>query len=261
MGSLARTSLALENLGNNQPYIHPEYQPSLFKLGACQETTLSPSAMSSTTPSVGDDAQNNKTCNTNNSASCKIVTPLTARKKGKGVSMTEELDPEAISPMNGSPIPSHGPILAIPHFLDEASYRGSSPTSTASQSMKHTSTANGSASVQPSSSKATSVPTTTSQSADNPNKVPQKPSSSSVNQPTASSQQPQVLLSDLAWVFREDILNLQTTIQKETINDTQTSSSTCTEGRKETDAAPTEYKKSKYYTIFWDFERHCRSSM
>ena len=197
----------------------------------------------------------NTTHNTNNSVSREIITPLATRKKGKGVLMTKEPDPEAVSPMNDNPIPSHGPTLTRPHPQDKTSTEEIPPHSAASQSMKCMSAANRSASAQSSSSKATTVPVTTSQSANNPSKVPQKPSAPNVNRPSVSSQLPQVVLSELARAFREDILNLQTTVQTETIDDdTQTSSSSRMEGREEQDAAPTEHKESEYHAVFWDIE-------
>ena len=62
--------------GNIQPCVYPDGQLSLFKQGACQQTTPFPLLMSSVTPSTGDDVHQNKTHNTNNSASWELVTPL-----------------------------------------------------------------------------------------------------------------------------------------------------------------------------------------
>ena len=247
--------LALKDPGNDQPYTHPEYWSSIYKLSACQQTTLFPSTMSSTTPSVRDDTQRNKTCNTNNSASREIVTPLATKKKGKGVSVTEELDPEVVSPTNDNPIPSHGPILTGPHPQDKISMEEMPPCPAASQSVKHMSAANRSASALSSSSKAATTSVTAPQRANHPSKVPRKPLSSNANRPSLSSQLPQVVLSESTWAFREDILNLQTAVQTETVNDdTHMSSSSRTEGRKNQDAAPTEHKESEYHTVFQDIE-------
>ena len=247
--------LTLEDPGNDQPYTHPEYRSSIYKLSACQQTTLFPSIMSSTTPSVGDDAQRNKTRNTNNSASREIVTPLATKKKGKGVSVTEELDPEAVSPTNDNPIPSHGPILTGPHPQDKNSTEEMPPRPAASQSAKRTSAANRSASAPSSSSKAATASVAAPQSTNHHSKVPRKPSSSIANRPPLSSQLPQVVLSESTRAFREDILNLQTTVQTETVDDdTHTSSSSRTEGRKDQDAAPTEHEESEYHTVFRDIE-------
>ncbi|KIJ98897.1 hypothetical protein K443DRAFT_133253 [Laccaria amethystina LaAM-08-1] len=54
--------------------------------------------MSSSIPSARNDNLKNKSHSTNNSTSRDLITPLTTRKKGKGVSMTEEAE----SPMNHS---------------------------------------------------------------------------------------------------------------------------------------------------------------
>jgi hypothetical protein len=74
--------------------------------------------MSSLTPSAGEENSRNKACHTNNSVSHELVTPLTAKKKGKGVAIIEELDPNATSLMNGSPLPATGLVLSGPHLMD-----------------------------------------------------------------------------------------------------------------------------------------------
>ena len=190
--------------GNIQPCVYPDGQISLFKQGACQQIIHSSPLMSSVTPSTGDDAHRNKTRNTNNSASRELVTPLTSKKKGKGVSVSEEPDPEAISPTNDNPMSASGPILTGPHLPDKAN-PGEVPSYPAAlPSARRTPAANRSASAQPSSSKATSVPHAASKSANSSNKVPRKPSSSGVNRPAASSQQSLNEQNDSTQALRED---------------------------------------------------------
>ena len=103
MSSLGKWTLTP---GNIQPCVYPDRQLTLLKLGACQQTPSSRSPLSSTTASIGDEAHRNKTCNINNSASQEMITLLASKKKGKGMSITKELDPEAVSPTNDSPIPA-----------------------------------------------------------------------------------------------------------------------------------------------------------
>jgi hypothetical protein len=51
------------------------------------------------------------------------------------------------------------------------------------------------------------------------------------------------------------MLNLQAAIQKETVDyDTQTSSSSHTEGRKERDTISPEHEESEYRKVFWDID-------
>ena len=74
--------------------------------------------MSTQTLAAGDESSKAKVRNTNNSASQELVTPLASKKKGKGVAMTEELDPDATPPMIGNPLPATGPLLSGPHTID-----------------------------------------------------------------------------------------------------------------------------------------------
>jgi hypothetical protein len=235
--SLPGSTLTPAAPGNIQPYTHPEQLPTLFKLGACQQTTpFSSFTMSSTTPSVGDDTHRNKTRNTNNSASREIVTPLTTRKKGKGVSMAEVADPEAYSPTNGNSMPSSGPVLTGPHPTDKVSPGETLSHPAAPQSAKHMPAASRSASAQhttsggtstqlaapksannqPSTSRSTNVQTAASKSANNSIKAPRRSSTSGASHPAAPNQQPQLALPDSTPTFRDDMLNLQAAIQKET---------------------------------------------
>ncbi|EDR12896.1 uncharacterized protein LACBIDRAFT_323715 [Laccaria bicolor S238N-H82] len=154
----------------------------------------------------------------NNLASCEIVTPLMTRKKGKGVSMTKELDPEAISPTNGSPMPSSGSVLTGPHHLD-------SLTPAASQGMKRMPTAN------------------------------RSPSTAGANPLAAHSQQVQVPPSESSQAFRDDLRKVQDTMQKETVdNVTQAFSSSHQEGENDPDTVSIEDKESECRTIFWDID-------
>ena len=147
--SLGRWTLASRTPGNTQPCIYPDGQLILFKQGACQQTIPSSPFMSSATPSTGDSVHQNKTHSTNNSASWNLITLLTTRRKGKGVSMTEELDPEADSPVNISPMPASGPVLTGPHPLDTTNLEEVSLSPAAPQSMKWMLTASRSMSTQP----------------------------------------------------------------------------------------------------------------
>ncbi|KIK05051.1 hypothetical protein K443DRAFT_92118 [Laccaria amethystina LaAM-08-1] len=255
--SLPGSTLTPAAPGNIQPYTHPEQPPTLFKLGACQQTTpFSSFTMSSTTPSVGDDTHRNKTRNTNNSASREIVTPLTTRKKGKGVSMAEVADPEAYSPTNGNSMPSSGPVLTGPHPTDKVSPGETLSHPAAPQSAKRMpAAAPKSANNQPSTSRSTNVQTAASKSANNSIKAPRRSSTSGASHPAAPNQQPQLALPDSTPTFRDDMLNLQAAIQKETVDyDTQTSSSSHTEGRKERDTISPEHEESEYRKVFWDID-------
>ena len=49
--------------------------------------------------------------------------------------MTEEPDPEALSPTNHSPIPVSGPVLTGPHALDNVIAEGTSTNPAASPSV------------------------------------------------------------------------------------------------------------------------------
>ncbi|EDR00302.1 uncharacterized protein LACBIDRAFT_314428 [Laccaria bicolor S238N-H82] len=65
-------------------------------------------------PTAGDKSSRIKMHNTNNSASREIVTLLMAKKKGKGVAMTEELNPNTVQSSNNNPLPNTGPVLLGP---------------------------------------------------------------------------------------------------------------------------------------------------
>ena len=175
-----------------------------------------------------------------------------SKKKGKGVSITEEPDPEAVSPTNDSPIPASSPVLTGPHPPDKANPREAPSYPTALPSTKHMPAANRSVSAQPSSSKATSVPPTASKSVNLPNKTPRKPSLSGASQPAATNQQS---LNNPTQALREDILNLRAAMRTETPdNETQASTSSQIEGKKDRNAAQAECKESKYNAVFWDIE-------
>ena len=133
MSSLERQTLAFGTPGNSQTCIYPDSQLALFKQGSCQQTTPSSLLMSSVTPSTGDNIHQNKTHNTNSSASWDLVTLLTTKRKGKGVSMTEEPDPEADSPVNVSPMPASGLVLTGPHPPDMTNLEEATLSPAASQ--------------------------------------------------------------------------------------------------------------------------------
>ncbi|EDR05199.1 uncharacterized protein LACBIDRAFT_330017 [Laccaria bicolor S238N-H82] len=99
----------------NPPCLCPEPQPPPLKPLNCQQDPIRPFPMSSLAPSAGEESSRNKTRHTNNLASQELVTPLTMRKKGKGMAMTEEMDPDAATPVNSNPLPTKGPVLSGPH--------------------------------------------------------------------------------------------------------------------------------------------------
>ncbi|EDR04306.1 uncharacterized protein LACBIDRAFT_330822 [Laccaria bicolor S238N-H82] len=254
----ALMTLMIVSLGKLLPYQRPDPQPPPYKSGNCQCNSFSIPSMSSTTPTGGDDIHRNKTRNTNNSTSHELITPLTDKKKGKGVSMAEEPDPEAITPANDSPMPSSGPVLMGPHSLDKTNPGEISSYPAASQSVKHIPAANRSASSLPPASKSSNAPsaqTAASRSTSNTNKASRKPSTSGMNQPAASLQQTPAEPSESALAFREDLINLQAAIHKEVVeDDTQSSSLSHTEGRRVQYTASTKCKESETQTIFWDID-------
>ena len=73
--------------------------------------------MSMQTLTAGEESSKAKACNMNKSASRELVTPLASKKKGKGVAMMKEPDPDATPPMIGNPLPATGPILSGPHTI------------------------------------------------------------------------------------------------------------------------------------------------
>ena len=160
--------------------------------------------MSSVAPSTGDDAHRNKTCNTNNSASQDLVTPLTTKRKGKGVSRTEEPDPEADSPVNVSRMPPSGPVLTGPHTPDTTNQEEAALSPAAPQSAKRMPTASRSASAQPTAPKSARNSKTTKS-----NKTVRKASTSNTNQPSSSKQQLSNEQNDSTQALREDLLNLR----------------------------------------------------
>ena len=178
--------------------------------------------MSSSVPSAGDDNPKGKTRITNNLASRDIVILLTTERKGKGVSMTEEPDPEAISPMNHIPMPASGPVLTGPHTTNSDTPEGMTSSPAAFQSASRVPSASKSSSKLPAASRSVNItkPSTSDKGAC-------KPSTTGANQPAASEQQPQKRLPDIVQASREELLNLKAVIQSGTRdNDTQTSSST-----------------------------------
>ncbi|EDR03934.1 uncharacterized protein LACBIDRAFT_331090 [Laccaria bicolor S238N-H82] len=50
-----------------------------------------------------------------------IVTPLTTKKKGKGVAMSEEPDPDSMPSTNSNPLPTTGPVLLGSHTENPSS--------------------------------------------------------------------------------------------------------------------------------------------
>ena len=231
-------------------YQHPDHQPPPFKLGACQRNNSLFYTMSSSIPSAGDDNLKGKTRVTNNSASWDLVTPLTTRRKGKGVSMTEELDPEALSPMNHSPMPASGPILSGPHTLDNVVSEETSMNPAASPS----------ASRLPSSSKATSRIPAAPKSVNNAklnslNRGARKASTMGVNQLAAQDQQSRKEPLVTIQTSTEDLLNLKAAIQYRVKDDkTQTSLSSQTEEDETETATVDRDAMSEFNTIFWDIE-------
>ena len=146
--------------------------------------------------------------------------------------MTEEPDPEAISPTHHNPMPASGPVLTGPHAMDSDTLEGMTSSPAAFQSMIQVPSASKSSSKLPATSRsANSTKPSTS------NKGARKPSTTGADQPAASEQQPQKRLPDIVQASREDLLNLKAVIQSGTRdNDTQTSSSTTEEDETESNA-------------------------
>ena len=134
----------------------PGHQPTPLKLGGCQWINSLLHTMSSSIPSTGDKTLKGKSRNTKNSASWDLVTLLATRKKGKGVSVTEELDPKPISPTNGNSMPASGPVLTGPHLLDKTNPGEAALSPAASQSAKWMPAASRSMSAQPAAPRSTS---------------------------------------------------------------------------------------------------------
>ena len=201
--SYAKSTLVNEDPEELSLYQCPDHQPPPFKPGACQRNSSLFYTMSSSIPSAGDDNLKGKTRVTNNSASRDLVTPLTTRRNGKGVSMMEELDPEALSPTNHSPMPASGPILSGPHTLDNVVSEETSTNPAASPS----------ASRLPSSSKATSRIPAAPKSANNAksnslNRGARRTSTMGVNQLAAQDQQSRKEPPVTVQASTEDLLNL-----------------------------------------------------
>lgn len=104
-------TLSNKSPGNLLPCPYPEPQPL---------------PLSFVTPSAAEENSWNKASHTNNSVNYELITLLMLKKKGKGVLMTEEPDPEAISPTICSPMTASGPVLTGPHPLDKL-VQGRSP--------------------------------------------------------------------------------------------------------------------------------------
>ena len=146
--------------------------------------------------------------------------------------MTEEPDPEAISPTNHNPMPASGPVLTGPHAMNSDTPEGMTSSPAAFQSASRVPSASKSSSKLPAASRSTnSTKPSTS------NKGARKPSTTGANQPAASEQQPQKRLPDIVQASREELFNLKAVIQSGTRdNDTQTSSSTTEEDETESNA-------------------------
>ena len=228
-----------ETPGKFLPCPRPDPQPPPLKFNFCQRTISRLRPMSSTTPSAGEENIRNKPRHTNNSTSRELVTPLATKKKGKGVSITEEADPEAVSPSNGSPMPATGPVLTGPHLSDKISPEEAPSLPAASQSAKRMPAANRSASAQPAAPRSASTQPAAPRSASNPkptkpNKMARKPSSASATQPTASNATAPSTNAD---------------------DETQASSSSHNEDEDDHGKHLTEEEYSPaFHSVFWDIE-------
>lgn len=164
--------------------------------------------------------------------------------------MTEEPDPEAVSPTNGSSMPTSTPVLTGPHLLDMTNPGEAASSPAASQSMKQIPASSRSASAQPAVPRSASNTKTAK-----PNKTMQKPLTSSMNQPSTSYQQTLDEQDDSTQAFKDDLLNLTAAMKSKTMDDeSQASMLSQAEGREDQYVARIECEESEFNTIFWDIE-------
>ena len=176
------TTLASTNPAEFPLYLCPDHQPPPFKPGGCQQTTLPLYSMSTQTLPAGDKSSKAKVRNTNNSASRELVTPLASKKKGKGVAMTEELDPDATPPTIGNPLPATGPVLSGPHTIDRMNTGDTPSNPAASTSANRMPAPSRGATKSPAARKSANYPKPPSA-----NKSQRKPSSASATQSIATN--------------------------------------------------------------------------
>ncbi|EDR12181.1 uncharacterized protein LACBIDRAFT_323266 [Laccaria bicolor S238N-H82] len=176
-----------------------------------------------------------------------VTMPAATAKKGKGVSMAEEPDPEVISPTLHNPMSSSGPVLTGPHTLDHSTIEGPSSNPAASSSVSQL----------PKAGKSVSNPPATPRSASNTrqgiqNKGTCKPLTTGVSKNAASVPEGPPRNKP---ALVDDLLNLQAAMQHSMAEGrTQPSVSSQTEEDKTETTPEDRGSMSKFNTIFWDIE-------